>query len=198
MPFINLIEEQRQTVKRAEKRASFAFVAFVASSGAMAVGFVSLLILSEGVDGSIRQARDAAKKLEPMRNEIKANHATLAELSPRLQTLEDAQATTQRWTRILDHLSVQTPGQMYLTGLRAASSDPTKPIQASFQGLSANLEPVGEFILRLQNSEDLEAVNLKFAQEKVVDKGKGIEFEVAADIAGTAQTPPKKKEDSSA
>jgi Tfp pilus assembly protein PilN len=198
MPLINLIAEQRFLTRRAEQRTRFAFYAFAGSAGVVVSSFAFLFILTQTTASDVARLKNEVNKLEPIRKEIEANRTQLNDLWPRLTTLEDAQTTTAKWSRILQHVSHNTPNTMWLTQMRALSNDPTKPIQATFQGITGRLEPVGEFILRLQTSSDLEAVTLRFAQEKLVNDGRGIEFEITADVAGTAETPPaKSKEDKS-
>jgi hypothetical protein len=57
----------------------------------------------------------------------------------------------------------------------------------SFVGNSSRQELIGEYILRLQGCTDLLNVNLKFSQEKNVQLGRQLEFEVSADIDGTVE-----------
>lgn len=194
MPFINLIEEQRQILKRAEAKTRAAFLSFVGVTSLSVLGFGWLLYRTEAVSGDVAKLQADARKIEPLTKQIEADRKLLSEMSPKLKTLEDAQELTARWDRILEHLSQNTPGPMWLTDLRAVSNDPAKPVQTSFIGLCDRLEPVGEFILRLQTCPDLETVNLKFAAEKQVAQGKGIEFEVQASVAGTATEQPKKSD----
>lgn len=200
MPLINLIEEQRQEAKRLESKVRMAFLTFVGAAGLSAVGFGFMLFKAESAAGDVAKLKADALKLKPLTSEIKENQKVLAELTPRLKTLEDAQAISARWDRILAHLARNTPSPLWLTDMRATFNDPTKPVQTNFIGLSDGLEPVGEFIMRLQACADLENVNLKFAQEKVVSDGKGIEFAIDAAVAGTAEEKPKKakKEEGSA
>lgn len=201
MPLINLIEEQRQEAKRLDSKVRLAFLTFVGTAGLSAVGFGFMLFRAESIAGDVARLKADAQKLKPLTTEIKANQKVLDELTPRLKTLEDAQATSARWDRILAHLARNTPSPLWLTDMRATFNDPTKPVQTSFVGLSEHLEPVGEFIMRLQACSDLENVNLKYAQEKVAAQGKGIEFAIDASVTGTAEEKPKKsakKEDGSA
>lgn len=193
MPFINLIEEQRQAAKRAEGKTRIAFMAFCLTAVLSVGGFGFLLYKTESLEGDVAKLKLDAQKVEPLTELIDENQAVLADLTPRLKTLEDAQALTAKWDRILDHLAHNTPHPMWLTNLRAISNDATKPVQTSFIGLCDRLEPVGEFILRLQACPDLESVNLKYATEKLVAQGKGIEFQVDAGVAGTAEQQPKKE-----
>jgi Tfp pilus assembly protein PilN len=187
MPYINLIQEQRLAAQTNERKARSFFLAFVgclALSG-VAYGFLSVETLV--VSRQAHNIETQNKKNEPIQKQIDDNGKLLAELTPRLKTLEDAQTTTDRWNHILNYLPVQTPQSSWLTGLRCMGSDPAKPIQISFLGVATSQSPVGEFILRLQNLKDLENVNLKYTNEKLISATKGIEFEIDSDLAGTAE-----------
>ncbi|HTQ09338.1 MAG TPA: PilN domain-containing protein, partial [Fimbriimonadaceae bacterium] len=127
------------------------------------------------------------KKNAPITKQIDQNGKDLAELTPRLKTLQDAAVSTGRWDRILTHLTVQTPTATWLTGIRCEASDPTKPVQVDFSGIGASQSPIGEFMLRLQNLDDLDDVNLKFTNEKLISASKAIEFEIDANLTGTAE-----------
>lgn len=187
MPYINLIEEQRLATAANERKARSFFLTFVGAlvASVACYGYLSMETLIAG-----RQAnavRDQNKKNEPLVQQIALNGKKLAELTPRLKTLEDAKIITDRWNRILNHLVVQTPAEAWLTGLRCSVTDPTKPIQVSFMGVSTSQSPIGEFILRLQNQKDLDNVNLRFTSEKLITNTKAIEFQVDSDIVGTAE-----------
>lgn len=187
MPYINLIQEQRLAAQANERKARsffFLFAGILVASGA-AYGFLSMEAMMVGHQADTIEAQN--KKNAPLVKQIDQNSKDLADLTPRLKTLEDAQTITDRWNRILNHLVVQTPGSAWLTGLRCMSSDPTKPIQVSFLGVAQAQSPIGEFILRLQNLTDLENVNLRFTNEKLIVDSKAIEFQVDADLAGTAE-----------
>lgn len=191
MPFINLIQEHVLATKRERKRARVALLCFTVATGVAVVANGYCIWQSESLESEIARIKADAQKNADMLTQIESNKRELYDLSPRLQTLSNAQVMTKRWGTILDHLSKQTPPGAWLTSVRSSSSDPTKPIAASFQGLSARQELVGEFILRLQSCVELENVNLKFTAEKIVANGRGIEFDVTADIAGTAEEKPK-------
>lgn len=191
MPLINLIQEHVLAAKRERKRVRISLVCFVAATS-VAVGATGFCIFeSDRLDAQIATLKTESDKHKSILGEIEQNKLQLADLSPRLHTLGNAQVMSQRWATILDHLSKQTPPGSWLTSVRSTSSDPSRPIQANFQGLSARQELVGEFILRLQACPELENVNLRQTQEKIVGNGRGIEFDVQADIAGTAEAKPK-------
>jgi hypothetical protein len=47
-------------------------------------------------------------------------------------------------------------------------------------------QPVGDLILRLQNSSDMGNVTLAYTQEKLINQLKTTEYQVVADLVGTA------------
>jgi Tfp pilus assembly protein PilN len=195
MPLINLIQEQRYSLKKGEAKARTLFMGFVGVSGLSVLMFGLLFFETDAAAKEAIGMQAKAKKVEPIVKRIEADELAYSRLSPRVQILEDAQAMTSKWVGILDHLATQTPQNTWLTGLRCVESDPTKPITISFSGLSDKQELVGELIMRLQNSADLENVALRYTQEKVVAQGTGIEFEIAADVAGSIEQKEKPKED---
>jgi Tfp pilus assembly protein PilN len=187
MPLINLIQDQRLQIRQTERRARAYFFAFVGSTilGVTAYGF--LLFLTEVQLTEKSRLEAATQKNAPITKETEANTRLVNQMAPRVQTLEDAQLTTDRWGRILSHLATNTPKGVWLTAVRASATDPEKPIEVSFVGIGDTQDRVGELIMRIQNSSDLEDVNLRFTQEKLVQQGRGIEFDVKAGIVGTVE-----------
>lgn len=194
MPYINLIEEQRLAIKANERMARTFFAVFVGIlvAGGGTYGF--LTFSAEAVAGQAAEVQAQNQKNAPIEKEIEANQQLLAELTPRLATLTDAQVITDRWNHILTHLTMQTPSQAWLTGVRCQSSDPAKPIEISFNGVAEAQAPIGEYTMRLQNLPDLENVNLKYTNEKLVADKTGTEFEIGASIVDTSEK--KTKEES--
>lgn len=196
MPLINLIQEQRALARKTEAKARLLFFGFV---GVGAVSFVSFGYFLFQTDSLMREEASLlaqTQKMQPIITKIEADERAFSLMQPRLRTLEDAIRSTDKWTGILNHLLVQTPQNTWLTGIRTTGADPTKPISVSFLGLSAKQQLVGEFIMRLQNCSNLENVSLKYTQEKIVDRGTGIEFEISADVYGTVEEKPKEEKSS--
>ena len=194
MPLINLIQEQRLAIKRAERKSRAFFLAFACSTVASVGAYGFLAYQSEALGNQASKLRAERQRNEPLMKQIEANKKEYGQLSPRLKTLEDAQATSARWSRILQHIAQNTPKATWLTALRVLSTDPTKPINISLVGMAPGQEPISEFIMRMQNCNDLEGVTPKYTQEKLVQTSKAIEFEVTADIVGTADQKPKNEE----
>ena len=187
MPFINLIQEQRLAVRRNERVARMFFLAFGGIACVSVIGFLGLMLEGEIISRQRVKLQDVIRRNEPIEQQTQEMQAQIDEMSPKVKTLEDAQELTVKWNRLLDHLAVQTPDKTWLTSLRATVGDPQKPISVAFLGLAQEQGPVGEFILRLQNSADLDNVTLKYTQEKIAAQGLGIEFQVDADLVGTAE-----------
>jgi Tfp pilus assembly protein PilN len=194
MPLINLIQEQRLATKRAERKARAFFLGFACCTVASIGSYGFVAFQSETLEHQASKLRAERQRNEPLMKQIEENVKMYGELSPRLKTLEDAQAVSARWDRIMQHVAQNTPKATWLTALRVTATDPTKAINISLVGMAPAQEPIGEFILRMQNSADLESVNLKYSQEKLVQTTKAIEFEVTADIVGTADAKPKNEE----
>lgn len=195
MPLINLIQEQRLARRRNEGKARTFFFVFVGSAVASLGGFGYFFLQSEGLAREKTQLEAQIAKSAPLVKQIEEYQTQYGQLAPRLKTLEDAQLVSNRWGRILTHIATQTPSPTWLTALRVQGSDAAKPINLSVQGVSPNQEPISEFILRLQNSKDLENVGLKYSQEKMMQRTKAVEFEVTADIVGTAEAKPKEEKE---
>jgi Tfp pilus assembly protein PilN len=189
MPFVNLIHEQRVAAERADRKSKLFFLAFVAVMISSAGGFAVISFKNKNVHDEEAALQAQIERAKPLIAQTKANNLLKEGLTPRLSTLEDAQGDTTRWNRVLTYLTTQTPPQAWLTSLRCQSADPKKPVQITFQGVAMSQEPVGETILRLQNSPDLGNVQLSYTQEKLIQQTKTTEFQVNADLVGTA---PKK------
>lgn len=187
MPLINLIQEQRLAARKNEQQARFFFMAFAGSAALSVVALGFLTFLRESAESEQSSLKAKALKLQPLVDEIAKHQADYGKLAPRVTTLTDAQETTNRWNRVLAHLSTQTPTETWLTQMRASQPDLKQPVQISFIGLSSRQELIGEFILRMQGSPDLKDVGLKFSQEKNVQFGSQLEFEVSAGLDGTIE-----------
>jgi Tfp pilus assembly protein PilN len=190
MPLINLIQEQRLAIKRDERTARTYFAVFAGAAGGAICVFGALAFACEQAQASESRLNATRQKIAPMMLKIDANEQSESALKPRLETLGNAKTVTERWARILKHVSQQTPGESWLTGVRASNADPTKPIVASFEGLATSQSPISEFLFRLENSTDLDNVTLKYTQEKELGAVKQTQFQIDADVINTAEAKP--------
>jgi Tfp pilus assembly protein PilN len=192
MPLINLIQERKAAEQREERRAKACLFAFVGAVIVASGAYGSVSLLEAGALRAESQFRANMQKVAPRLLEIERTEREIAELQPRLETLQKAREASGRWTRILTHLVTQTPKESWLTNVRSAQPDDEAPVQISLMGMSSAQGPVGEFMIRMQSQRDLGDVTLKQTSEKVSSTGTGIEFEVTAAVLGTEQKKPRK------
>jgi Tfp pilus assembly protein PilN len=193
MPTINLIYEQRFQKRQREQRSRMLVLGTVGAAAMifLVCGYFVFETARYTIQSNQLEAR--RQELKPLMAEVDANKAELAQLQPRLKTLETALKDTERWSRLMNHLAANTPDGIWLTNIRCQNPDPTKGTMVQFTGNSVNQDLVGAFILRMDASEDLENVELKFTQERIIEGGKAIEFEITGQVVGTA--PPKRAEE---
>ncbi len=187
MPLINLIQEQRLVVKQREKQMRLLMLAAFSVGALSFVGAGYFTMEAAAFRGKTASLQQQVKKLEPTVKLVEQNQKEITRLRPRLTTLVSAQEGTQRWIQIFDHLSRNTPDGVWLTAVRCAAQDKKKPIGVQINGTSATQDAIGAFLLRLQSCPQLGKATLKFTQERVSSAGKGIEFQVDAEVAGSAE-----------
>ncbi|MBI1335091.1 MAG: PilN domain-containing protein [Armatimonadetes bacterium] len=187
MPLINLIESQILSAKRSDQKLQVSKFAFI---GAIAIfGSAYAVLFAEGSSLGSKQVEIEAKlkKLKPLQEQIDAFKKDSATLEPRLKTLESARNLTNRWARLMEHLAINTPSNVWLTSFRSAAVDPEKPIHITFNGVGESQTDVSEMMLRTQNAQDLESVTLGGTQEKLFEKTTGVEFEMGGDIVDSVE-----------
>lgn len=188
MPFINLIAEQREKKRAFEKRVRTWFYVFL-SSFILGISVCGLLFIrTQMLIADARELQREAEKLTPIIEKYEATKKALAQLNPRIKTLEKAVESTKRWNRIFTHFAYVTPTDTWLTALKSdAKQEKGKPLSVTFTGMSANQELIGELMLRLQQSFDLQNINLKYTDAKRIQVGEGIEFQIISTLQGTEE-----------
>lgn len=194
MPLINLIKEQRLEAKKKEQGVQIAVMATLGIGAVCLLATAGLLLDSARLNLQAGALEAKLQELKPIVDELEANNNEIEKLQPRLDTLEAAQKDSETWVKILEHLTVNTPNQTWLNTFKAFQQDRTQPLVITLNGLSQSQEAVGEFLLRLEASEDLENVALKYTQPKFSDSGKHLEFELNADMVGTKEETSTAKE----
>ena len=189
MPLINLIETRRIAARREERGVRIGLLTLCGTASVCILGYGFLFLQAESLSQEERTLVATKAKLEPLLKRIDEDEKERADLEPRLKTLDDAQKLTSRWGRIMQHMTLNTPSGSWLTSVRCVA-EPDKPVSISLGGVGRDQSEAAEFMMRVQNASDLENVQLRFTQEKMLDKESAIEFEVGADIVGT--TPPVK------
>lgn len=196
MPNINLIAEQIQAKREQQKKSRAWMLAFAGASCVTLLAFGFLTLRMEMLSAQHRNLQAKQQQLKPFEDEIAANEGLLNVMKPKLVTLSKARIDTQRWLRILDHVALVMPPNTWVTQLKSQNpSDPTKPVEVSWTGMSAEQNLVGELMLRLQRSEFLGAVELKYTDERRNANGVGLEFQINALVPGTEEQVPSATDD---
>jgi Tfp pilus assembly protein PilN len=183
MPTINLIHEQREAYRRRVKASRAWFLAFLGTTAATGGITAFLLIASMALTGEANRLQAQAEELEPLRQQIAKNEDEFGKLRPRLATLNEARTETEKWTRILEHMSYVIPTNTWLTGVRSTpNSEEDAPIEFALTGMSNEQQTVGEFMLRLQALADLTNIRLRYSEEKKTQFGDGLEFQIVCDV----------------
>lgn len=196
MPLINLIKEQRLELQRKERKVRMAMMGTLGIATLCMVTTAGLMLDAARLNMEAAAMEQKKKELEPLVAELDANNEEIEALQPRIVSLKEATNFTAQWGRILDHMTTNVPTGAWLTSVKAFQQDRTKPLVVTFNGISQTNDVVGDLILRIESSDDLENVRLKFTQPKFSSTGKQLEFEVEADVVGTAEevdTPKEKK-----
>lgn len=186
MPLINLIHEQRLLVRQREQKIRILLLASVATGAFafLATGFYLFNTARYQVMIGALEAKKAT--LEPLSKQLKSNERDQSVMEPKLTTLTDATKATEKWNRLMTHLTTNVPRTLWLTSIRTnQSTNPDEGTTVTFGGYSLNHDDIGEFLLRLEACEDLEGVNLKFSQERIVEKANFLEFEISATLQGS-------------
>lgn len=197
MPTINLIHEQRKAYRQRLKASRLWFMAFLGAAVSTGGLTAMLLIGSTSLSGEAKSLQAKTEELTPYREAIEQSEKALTELSPRLTTLTTARTDTERWTRILEHMSYVMPTNTWLTGVRSvASNEESAPVEVSLTGMSGQQESVGEFMLRLQSLKDIANVRLRYTEEKKTQFGEGLEFQIVCDVPTSTDSKQETKNDS--
>ncbi len=187
MPLINLIHEQRLQVRVQEHRARVLMLVTlgVGAFAFLGAGFYAFEAARYQVMVGALQTKKAA--LEPMLKQLKSNERDEKLLEPKLTTLTSATKATEQWSRLLSHLTVNVPKNVWLNNVKCMpQTDPDGGVALTFSGYSVNHDDIGELLLRLESCSDLESVTLKFSQERMLERDtKVLEFEISAYLAGS-------------
>jgi Tfp pilus assembly protein PilN len=185
MPLINLIQEQRFGARRRAQQARALFLAFAGIVVASTLANLWIILERGQLGNEEAQLLRQKERLAPIIKQIRTQETALAELRPRLATLEAAQKTIVRWSQILDEVAASIPPDAYLTSVRCDQADPQRPVVMTLIGLTDSQEAAGVIMLNLQKSQNLANLSLKMTQGKQIEARRAIEFQLTAEIKGT-------------
>jgi len=190
MAVINLIAQEQQMRRQLERKTRLLGFGWLTVAGVIGAGWASLLLYGSSLNAQRAQVEAQLTQLRPTLQQLKQTQAQLAALQPLVETLQNAQKDTRRWLQLFQHFSQHTPQGCYLTGAELGKrADPKKPMEITLKGLAETQQIVGELMLRLNQHPELENVRLDYSQERALSElTTVVEFQITAQIKGTAQT----------
>jgi len=127
----------------------------------------------------ISRTETELKRLAPTLDRIHQAQTERLALKPKLTTLTNAQGATERWFGILDGLKRSIPPQAWLTSLVVEGAKEGEQA-IRFNGITVNQEKVGETMLRLNQLNQYQDINLHYTQAGKVGDRDTVQFEFAA------------------
>ena len=190
MAVINLIAQEQQMRRQLERKTRLLGFGWLTVAGIIGAGWASLLLYGSSLNAQRAQVEAQLTQLRPTLQQLKQTQAQLGALQPLVETLQNAQKDTRRWLQLFQHFSQHTPQGCYLTGAELGKrADPKKPMEITLKGLAETQQLVGELMLRLNQHPELENVRLDYSQERALSELTSVvEFQITAQIKGTAQT----------
>ncbi|MGN9268170.1 hypothetical protein, partial [Enterococcus faecium] len=96
--------------------------------------FMFLLIDTTLAASEASRLKHEIARLKPLQDQIDSDTAEYEKLNPRVTQLQKSTEISNRWERILTHLSKQTPDHTWLKTVRCSAFDASKPISIQITG----------------------------------------------------------------
>ena len=179
MPSINLIAARREEKRRQEQSIRRLLGAVLGEMGAVVGVGVLMSLQLAGIHHRVDAYNDQIKTLEPKVSQIATLQSDTAKIAPKVTTLDSAKADTLFWYSNLCAVTNSLPPQTWLTSIgttgsttaaatpgAASGTDPTMAIS----GVAASQDAVGQTMLRMNQSPNLDHVDLAFVQQQAATK----------------------------
>lgn len=149
--------------------------------GVVLMTAIVALVASLGMTRTAIRIRDVdvqTSLLQDSVDKVNALQASIKTLEPRVNTLVQAQNSTDRWRGVLQAVSASMPDKTWVTSFQ--SKEPTKDKSDSFTltGETVTQDRIGRAMLKLHRTTFVDRVDITFASQR--QQGKGINFELAA------------------
>jgi Tfp pilus assembly protein PilN len=162
MPNINLIAARREEKKRLERTTRQLFFGVAGSLGVLMTLSLYLGAQRLEANGNLHEIETRMAKLQPVLDEIARVKKDTDELTPKVATLRDAKAGTQKWRAVLQVVSGAVPRQTWLSGMSATGTGDDTTINLT--GVSGSQALVGETMTRLGAHPLFDKVELRYTQ----------------------------------
>lgn len=128
MPNINLVAARREEKRSVTALSRQLFIGLLGAGAILfgvVVGFGALTVTQ---NGEIKNLDESLAKLQPQLDKIKQREADIADLAPRVKTLDDARISTLQWHEMLGILAQTTPTTVYYTSITTGAEGETPTV----------------------------------------------------------------------
>lgn len=188
MPTINMIANRRTEKRRQEQNVRKLIYGISAEVGCLIIAISVLSVRQLTVRGHEVDLTAQMQNLQPKVNKIQALQTQIAELQPKVRTLDGAKEDTLFWYSNLYGITASLPDKTWFTSLgiggaggapgAAAGADPT----ISITGMTLNQAMVGEAMLRMNQSPGMDHVVLAFVQQQKTGSTDTVAFQMTAHL----------------
>lgn len=147
MPNINLVAARREEKRQITTLTRQLFMGLI-GSGVLLFGAIAGWGLVLSAQGSELKALDVKlAELQPKIDRIAQRNKDIAELKPKVETLDNARLSTLRWRAFMDVLAEGTPSYVYYTSVTTSGD-----ASVSLKGIAPSNAIVGETAMRLSKN----------------------------------------------
>ncbi len=214
MPSINMIAARREEKRRGERTLRKLLYGITGEVGVVIL--VSFVLVGRILvtQGQVGELSDKLTKLKPGVTRIQDLQSQTAALVPKVETLDGAKADTLFWYSGFYAVTTSLPAQTWLTSLGTsttlASADAPTPGAASgtdptlsVSGVAMTQDAVGAAMLKMNQSQALDHVDLAFVQQQKLGEANTVSFQMTVHLKPeaapvTAQTKDANKQNQTA
>lgn len=210
MPSINMIATRREEKRRGERTLRKLLYGIAGEIGVVILVAFVLVGRILVTQGQVSDLSEKLAKLKPRVALIQQLQSQTDALVPKVQTLDGAKADTLFWYGGFYAVTTSLPAQTWLTSLGTASTpsadaaptpgaasggDPT----LSVSGVAMSQDAVGTAMLKMNQSQALDHVDLAFVQQQKLGDANAVSFQMTVHLkpeaaSVTAQTKDAKKD----
>ena len=194
MPSINMIAVRREEKRRAERTLRKLLYGIAGEVGTVVMVAFVLAGRILVTQGQVSDLSDKIAKLKPGVTRIQQLEGQTAALVPKVQTLDGAKADTMFWYGGFYAVTTSLPAQTWLTSLgtgsasaatalaptpgAASGEDPT----LSVSGVAMSQAAVGAAMLKMNQSQALDHVDLAFVQQQKLGDAEAVSFQMTVHL----------------
>lgn len=191
MPSINMIAARREEKRRGERtlrKLLYGIAGEVGTVVLLAFVLVGRILVTQG---QVSDLGDKLTKLKPRVTRIQQLQSQTEALMPKVQTLDGAKADTLFWYGGFYAVTTSLPERTWLTSLGTGSTLSAAPTPGassgedptlSLSGVAMSQTAVGEAMLKMNQSQALDHVDLAFVQQQKLGDADAVGFQMTVHL----------------